>query len=73
MLSEKIYRKAAKVAKERGGGRVIGYLLSVIGEARRGSFFMWLEHLAPGRPWSVPLQVLRSQRRSHFFTFMIIS
>jgi hypothetical protein len=27
---------------------------------------MWLEHLALGRPWSVPFQVLSSQRNSRF-------
>jgi hypothetical protein len=31
-------------------------------EIRKGNrFFMWLEHLAPGRPWSVPLHVLNSE------------
>jgi hypothetical protein len=30
---------------------------------------MWLGHPVPGCPWSVPLHVLRSQRRSRFFVF----
>ena len=84
----------------KGWGRVIGYLLFVIGgrehevrghllsafqffsfsaftQSQRGAWAArpclsrrvgilptsssWLEHLAPGRPWSVPLHVLQSQ------------
>ena len=34
-------------------------------------FLMWLEHLAPGRPWSVPLQVLNTRRLRCFLSNLV--
>ncbi len=31
---------------------------------------MLLEHLAPGRPWSVPLHILNGRRMRHFLVFL---
>ncbi|PAW66265.1 MAG: hypothetical protein B9S30_08470 [Verrucomicrobiia bacterium Tous-C5FEB] len=31
------------------------------------TFYPWLYHLDPGRPWIVPLQVLKSEIGYHFF------
>jgi hypothetical protein len=53
--------KAKEHEWERRGDRGL-----LIVDRRISRFFMWLEHLASVRPWSVPLHVLHSQRIRRF-------
>jgi hypothetical protein len=38
------------------------------GHGRPARVLMWLGHPVPGRPWSVPLHILNSQRIRHFLS-----